>query len=72
MLAGYFSHQQQTFGHLRNYYLNSFGVRLVPFNLDYRDHRQLEHVLEDWAGRLTVGDPLLAHDLEFMDAVANE
>jgi hypothetical protein len=72
MLSGYFSHQERTFGHMQRYYKESFGVHLVPFGRDHSDHAQLEHVLQDWSGRLKVGSPLLADDLAFVLEVADE
>ena len=73
MLSGFFSHEERTFSHLRYYYYQeSFGVVLLPFNRDHRDRAQLEHILEDWSGRLKIGDPLLADDLAFVLEVADE
>lgn len=71
MLAGYFSHQEKTYSHLRHYYQKSFGVRLLPFRRDALDHGQLEHILEDWSGALKVGSPLLADDLAFLNEVVD-
>jgi len=72
MLTGFYSHQEKTFSHLYDYYEASFSVRLVHFSLDHKEHDQLEKIMEDWAGNLEVGDPLLADDLEFVLEVADE
>lgn len=72
MLTGYFSHQEKTYSHLRDYYQQSFGVRLLPFGRDHLDHGQLEQILEDWSGTLKVGSPLLADDLAFLNEVADD
>lgn len=72
MLTGFYSHQEKTFSHLYDYYEESFGVRLIHFSLDHMEYAQLEKIMEDWAGNLEVGDPLLADDLEYVLEVADE
>ncbi len=72
MLSGFYSHQEKTFSHLYDYYEKSFGVSLIHFSLDYMEYAQLEMIMEDWAGNLEVGDPLLADDLEYVLEVADE
>lgn len=72
MLQGYYSHQQRVFRHLHSYYSNTFGVEIIPFDLDGMEYQQLEKILEDWAGRLEIGSPLLADDLSFVLRAADE
>ncbi len=72
MLTAFYSHQKETFRHLNNYYVNSFGVRLIHYSLDHMHYRQLEKIVEDWAQKLEVGHPLLADDLKFVLEVADE
>ena len=72
MLVAFFSHQKETFLHLNDYYVNSFGVRLIHYSLDHMSYRQLEKIMEDWAGELEVGRPLLADDLKYVLKVADE
>jgi hypothetical protein len=71
-LTGFYSHQEKTFSHLSDYYEESFGLSLVHFSLDYLEYDQLEKIMEDWAGNLEIGDPLLADDLEYVLEVADE
>lgn len=72
MLQGFYSHQQRIFDHLHTYYKSTFGVEIVPFDLDGLEYQQLEKIVEDWAGRLEVGQPLLADDLDFVLRAADE
>jgi hypothetical protein len=72
MLEGYFSHQEKLFNSLNQYFSDSFGVRICAFSRDNRNHEQLVHVVEDWAGRLRAGKPILADDLDFVLRAARE
>lgn len=72
LLTGFYSHQEKTFSHLYDYYEASFSVRLVHFSLDHKEYDQLEKIMEDWAGNLEVGDPLLVDELEYVLKVADE
>ena len=72
MLQGFYSHQEKTFSHLFNYYKKSFGVHLIHFSLDYMEYAQLEKIMEDWARNLTVGEPRLADDLNFVLGAIDE
>lgn len=72
LLQGFYSHQEKTCSHLYDYYKNSFQVYLCPYNLDRLNHRQLEKVMEEWASKLVVGQPVLADDYSFVMKVADE
>lgn len=72
MLQGFYSHQKQMFKHLYDYWNNTFGVELLPYNLDVMEYEQLEIILKDWAGRLEIGNPLLADDLNYVLGAADE
>ncbi len=72
MLFPIYSHQKETFHHLNNYYVNSFGVRLIHYTLDHMFHHQLEEIMENWAKELEVGRPLLADDLKYVLEVVDE
>jgi len=60
LLNGFYSHQQQTYRHLKSYYKSSFDVDLIPFPLEVNHYRQLEEIMKDWSGKLTIGTPLLS------------
>ncbi len=72
MLQGFYSHQQRVFNHLHKYYSNTFGVEIIPYDLDGMEYLQLEKILEDWGGRMEIGSPLLADDLNFVLRAADE
>ena len=72
MLQGFYSHQEKTFSHLLNYYEKSFDVHLIDYSLDYMEYAQQEKIMEDWAGKLKVGEPLLIDDLNFVLGVIDE
>ena len=71
-LQGFYSDQQRVFGHLHNHYRNTFGVEIIPYDLDGKEYLQLEKILEDWGGRLEIGSPLLADDLNYVLGAADE
>ncbi|WP_419606133.1 hypothetical protein, partial [Thiolapillus sp.] len=54
------------------YYKDVFDIHLIHFSLDHMKYVQLEKIMEDWAGNLEVGYPLLADDLEYVLRVADE
>lgn len=72
MLTGFYLHQKKTCLHLYNYFKTSFNVELIPFPLDFLEYKQLEKIIEDWSGKLKVGTPLAADELNFVLEVANE
>jgi hypothetical protein len=72
MLMPFYSYQERTYQHLREYYLRAFNVRLIPYSIDHLDYAQLERVIEDWAKQIEIGSPLLTDDLAFVKEVASE
>jgi hypothetical protein len=72
MLQGFYSHQEKTYSHLYDYYKKSFQVYLCPFNLDQRNYKQLEKVIEEWSSKLKIGQPVLADDYNYVMKVADE
>ena len=72
MLSGFYAHQRKTFSHLYKYYKDVFDIHLIHFSLDHMKYVQLEKIMENWAGNLEVGYPLLADDLEYVLRVADE
>ncbi|MFX0200528.1 MAG: SIR2 family protein [Candidatus Hodarchaeota archaeon] len=72
ILQGFYSHQQNIYRHLYDYFKKCFGMYLISFNMDYQEHHQLEYIMSDWAPRLEVRKPALADDLRFIEEVASE
>ncbi len=72
MLTGYFSHQTKTFSHLQRYFRDSFGLQVIPFSRDLRNHDQIEEILKNWCGKLKMGSRPLSASLEFALEAANE
>jgi hypothetical protein len=68
LLRGFYYQQQDLLEPLTGYYAEHCGVRLVPFSLDGKDHRQLCTVIADWAKRIQVKPlPPLEKRLEFQN-----
>ena len=72
LLQGYYSDQENLFKWMQKYYQDSFGVHLQGFLLDRRNYSQLEHVAQDWASQITVGDPSIVDDAAFIKGVIDE
>lgn len=69
VLQGYFRSQQPLYENLHRYYEKSFGVHVIGFVRDHEDYRQQETLLRDWAPRIKIKRPPLAHDMELMNKV---
>lgn len=72
LLQGFYSDQEKLFEWMQRYYQDSFGVHLQGFLLDRRNYSQLEHVVQDWASKITVGNPSIADDAAFIKEVISE
>jgi hypothetical protein len=68
-LQGYYRSQQPLYENLHQYYKKSFGVHVIGFVRDHEDYRQQEALLRDWAPRIKINRPSLAHDMELMNKV---
>lgn len=69
ILQGYFRSQQPLYENLHHYYEKSFGVHVIGFVRDHENYRQQETLLQDWAPRIKIKRPPLAHDMELMNKV---
>jgi len=72
MLQGFYADQQNLHEWLGQYYRSSFGVHLIGFLLDRREHKQLEGLIENWALQLEVRDPSLIDDIDYIEEVLGE
>lgn len=70
-LQGFFLSQKPLYEKLHGYYLKSFGVHLIGFVRDFRDHEQLETIIKDWAEKIEVRPPGLSGQLDLMEEVLN-
>lgn len=67
-LQGFFISQDPLYRRLYAYY-ESFGIRLIGYIRDYKDHGQLEDISKTWAEQIEVRPAALVDDLNFMDEV---
>jgi hypothetical protein len=58
LLQGFFSHEVQIMRSLRNYYLNEFNVRLLPYSRDGKNWAQLTEVIQHLAAEIPVHEVL--------------
>lgn len=72
VVQGYFRSQIPLYENLHCYYEKSFGVHVIGFVRDHEDYRQQETLLRDWAQRIKIKRPPLAHDLELMNKVLGD
>jgi hypothetical protein len=68
-LQGFYSSEAPLYSRLHRYYEASFGVHLLGYLRDLRDHQCLETILESWVPQLDIRPPPLTSDLEYMDEV---
>ena len=68
MLVGFFSHEDQLFAHLKEYYLEDFGVHLISYDKDKNNYDQLDMVIADWANKIE--SPSTSAVAAFLDNVA--
>ena len=68
-LQGFFISQDPLYRRLYSYYKESFGIHLIGYIRDYKDHSQLEDISKTWAEQIKVRPAALVDDLNFMDEV---
>lgn len=71
-LKGFFSYQEMLHKHLKEYYVEYFGVHLLGFKRDKNDFYQLVEILKKWRSEIQVNPPYLVDDLLFIDKVITQ
>lgn len=71
-LQGFFNSQFPLYKNLYNYYMKSFGVRLLGFKRDYDDYNCLENIIKYWVNQINIRKPPLATDYDFMTEVLGD
>ena len=71
-LFGCYSHEQQVISLLEKYYTESFGVHLVPFNMDQEQYAQLDLLIKDWSKRIEVGEASPSDEVALLKEVTDE
>ena len=69
ILQGYFKNQKFLYEKLYKYYEKSFGVYILGYIRDYKDHKQQEKIIDAWESEISVNPRLLRKDLEEIDRV---
>lgn len=72
VLQGFYLSQKPLYDNLHGYYRNSFGVHVVGFVRDHKDHKQQEAIFADWAPRIVVNRPPLAAGMALMEEVLGD
>ena len=72
VLQGFYKDESSLYQLLHEYHRSSFGVHLLGFLLDKRDHVQLEYIMQDWVKEFEFRDRLLLDDIEYIEEVLNE
>lgn len=67
ILQGFFSHEVQLAEFLENYYATECNVQLIPFLRDENDWGQLLNVLEEFADKIPISEPLMAQERLVME-----
>jgi hypothetical protein len=68
-VQGFFRSERPLYESLYDYYLKSFGVHLIGFVRDHKNHEQLVSIVKEWSEQLKVRPPALAEDLDYIDEV---
>jgi hypothetical protein len=69
LLQPFFHSEQRLYEYLMEYYKKSFGVHLVGYPRDFKDYKQLEKIMADWARGLEVRPTASVDEIADIDRI---
>ncbi|MGK0269564.1 MAG: hypothetical protein ACI88H_000196 [Cocleimonas sp.] len=71
LLQPFFQSEQRLYEYLMEYYKKSFGVHLIGYPRDFKDYKQLEKIMADWARDLEVRPTASVDEIADIDRIIN-
>lgn len=68
-IRGFFSWEIHLYEGLRKYYKETFGINLLGFIRDDKNHGAVEGIIEDWASKMKIRFPSLHGDIKIINNI---
>jgi len=69
LLQPFFNSEQRLYEYLIEYYKKSFGVHMIGYPRDFKDYKQIEKIMADWARELEVRPIASVDEIADMDRI---